>query len=236
VLGVFPVGKSREQPFRREDPVEFVNVRYTKTGVSRFFSHRDIARAFERVIRRAEVPVAYSSGFTPHPRISYANVASTGSASNAEYLQIALSEEVDVEQLCAALDTQMPVGMNVLSVVKAKKGLAAAFDASLWHVDWQIPAGVLSEAVTQFLAAESVEISRKTKDGERRQEIRPQVLEMTVENGQIEMLVAHTVPLVRPQDVLKALQSFVPSLAFFPEPRFTRLEQVLLADTRPAVD
>ena len=57
-----------------------LRVRYAKRGRARFTSHRDFSRAFERALRRAAVPMAYSSGFNPHPRISYAGAAPTGAA------------------------------------------------------------------------------------------------------------------------------------------------------------
>ena len=72
--------------------VQRIRLRYTKRGRLRFTSHRDIPRAFERALRRAEVPMAYSAGFTPHPKMSYANAAPTGMGSEAEYLEIALTE------------------------------------------------------------------------------------------------------------------------------------------------
>ena len=82
----------REQPEQQAPPVQRLRVRYAKRGRLRFTSHRDFSRAFERAVFRARVPMAYSSGFNPHPRISYAGAAPTGSASEAEYLEIALAE------------------------------------------------------------------------------------------------------------------------------------------------
>lgn len=72
-----------------------IRLRYTKRGRLRFTSHRDFQRAFERALRRAEVPMAYSAGFTPHPKVSYANAAPTGTGSEAEYLEIALTQTRD---------------------------------------------------------------------------------------------------------------------------------------------
>ena len=72
-----------------------IRLRYTKRGRLRFTSHRDFQRAFERALRRAEVPMAYSAGFTPHPKVSYANAAPTGTGSEAEFLEIALTERRD---------------------------------------------------------------------------------------------------------------------------------------------
>ena len=78
------------------DPaVQKLRLRYAKRGPARFTSHRDFSRALERALRRAEVPMAYSSGFNPHPRISYAGAAPTGSASEAEYLEIGLAKVLD---------------------------------------------------------------------------------------------------------------------------------------------
>ena len=92
-----------------------------QAGPLRFTSHRDFARAFERAIRRAGVPIAYSQGFTPHPKISYASAAPTGVASEAEYLEIGLQAEVDPEQLRAALDAALSPGLDVLEVVGAPR-------------------------------------------------------------------------------------------------------------------
>ena len=70
--------------------VQRLRLRYAKRGRLRFASHRDFQRAFERALRRAQVPMAYSAGFSPHPKISYANAAPTGTASEAEYLEIGM--------------------------------------------------------------------------------------------------------------------------------------------------
>src|SRR6059058_2885844 len=84
--------------------VQRLRVRYAKRGRARFTSHRDFSRAFERALRRAGVPMAYSSGFSPHPRISYANASPTGAASEAEYCEIGLTEPCDPERVREALD------------------------------------------------------------------------------------------------------------------------------------
>ncbi len=72
-----------------------LRLRYAKRGRLRFTSHRDIARAFERALRRAHVPMAYSQGFNPHPKISWIGAAPTGVASEAEYVEIQLVEAAE---------------------------------------------------------------------------------------------------------------------------------------------
>src|SRR5215467_12649173 len=81
-----------------------VRLRFAKRGRLRFLSHRDVARSFERAVRRAGVPVSHSHGFSPHPRLSWIGAAPTGTASEAEYVEIGLTREVDPAALVAALD------------------------------------------------------------------------------------------------------------------------------------
>jgi radical SAM-linked protein len=106
----------REQPEQQAPPVQRLRIRYAKRGRLRFTSHRDFSRAFERAVFRARVPMGYSSGFNPHPRISYAGAAPTGSASEAEFLEIALAEVVDPAMIHEQLAEALPDGLDVLEV------------------------------------------------------------------------------------------------------------------------
>src|ERR1700742_3545303 len=116
--------------------VQRVRVRYTKRGRLRFSSHRDFARAFERALRRAEVPMAYSSGFSPHPKISYLGAAPTGVASEAEYLEISLARRVEPGALLTQLDAALPDGLDIVDVVDATgSALADRLQASRWQVE-----------------------------------------------------------------------------------------------------
>jgi radical SAM-linked protein len=78
--------------------VQRVRLRFAKRGRLRFTSHRDVQRA----VRRAGVPIAWSAGFSPHPRLSWAGAVPTGAASEAEYVEVGLAEAVDPEVLRAA--------------------------------------------------------------------------------------------------------------------------------------
>ena len=204
-----------------------LRIRYAKRGRARFTSHRDFGRAFERALRRAGVPMAYSSGFSPHPRISYANASPTGAASEAEYLEIALAEARPPAAVQAALDAALPPGLDVLEVVESPPGaLADALTGSRWRV---AVAGVapdnLATAVRAFLDAPAVPVSRMTKNGLREFDARAAVVTLdTVEDG-LQMLLEHGTPLVRPDDVLTGMART--STAFVPAevPVLTRLEQ-----------
>src|SRR6187200_2383990 len=90
--------------------VQRLRLRYAKRGRLRFSSTRDFQRALERALRRADVPMAFSAGFHPHPKISYANAAPTGTASEAEYFEISVTDRVDPDSLRDALDEALPEG------------------------------------------------------------------------------------------------------------------------------
>ena len=198
-----------------------LRVRYAKRGRLRFTSHRDFSRAFERAVVRARLPVAYSSGFNPHPRISYAGASPTGAASEAEYLEIGLSQESDPAEIRSALDVALPPGLDVLEVVVAAGGsLADLLEGSVWRT--RVPglsAARAAEAVAGFLATDEVLVERMTKKGLRTFDCRAAVVSLAVTpeaayapgNGEecaiLEMVLRHGTPSVRPDDVLAGLRA-----------------------------
>jgi radical SAM-linked protein len=219
--------------------VQRIRIRYAKRGPLRFTSHRDFARAFERAIQRAGVPIAYSQGFTPHPKISYASAAPTGVASEAEYLEIALRERVDPGQLVLALDAALSPGLDVLAAVEAQgASLADRMEASLWRIELPgVGDDAAASAVEQFLARAEVLVERMTKQGRRSFDARAAVLTLTVATaahppsggGQppcaiLESVVRQLTPAVRPDDVLAGLR-LVAGLEPASPPRVTRLRQ-----------
>src|SRR5271154_5558812 len=105
--------------------VQRVRVHYAKRGRLRFVSHRDFARAFERAVRRADVPTAFSAGFNPHQKISYLGAAPTGVASEAEFLELSLTRRVEPTWLRDALDAALPPGLDIVEVVEAQGGSLA---------------------------------------------------------------------------------------------------------------
>ncbi len=230
--------------------VQRIRIRYAKRGPLRFTSHRDVARAFERAVRRAGVPIAYSQGFTPHPKISYASAAPTGVASEAEYLELGLSAVVDPAELRRALDAALSSGLDVIEAVSAAgAGLADRIDASHWRIECPgVSADRLADAVEAFRAAGEVPVERLTKQGRRRFDARPAVFRIAVEAavgtpaataGQpcaiLDLVVRQVTPTVRPDDVLAGLQVVAGLVPPVP-PRVTRLAQGRLTEQGDIVD
>jgi len=194
-----------------------MRIRYAKRGRLRFTSHRDFSRAFERAVFRARIPMAYSSGFNPHPRISYAGAAPTGSASEAEYLEIALAQVLDPASVHAQLDESLPDGLDILEVVVAAPGpLSDRLEASHWRIELPgVPLEDAAAAVTSLLAAGEVLVERMTKKGLRTFDVRAAVIGLVAAGSPksegpcaiLDVVLRHGTPAVRPDDVLAGLRS-----------------------------
>jgi radical SAM-linked protein len=201
----------------------------------RFASHRDIARAVERGIRRAGLPVAHSAGFSPHPKISYAGGAPTGAASEAEYLEISLTASIEPDVLRDRLDAALPDGIDVIEVADLAVAAAPRLEASDWQVELPgVAADQAASAVHAFLASTQVEVERLTSSGVRRLDARAGVVSLEVDRraqaaGQpgyaiLRMVVRHLTPAVRPDDILVGLRH-VSGLELPLPARVTRLAQ-----------
>lgn len=229
-----------------------LRLRYARRGRLRFASHRDFARALERAVRRAGVPVAYSAGFSPHPKISYASAPPTGVASEAEYFEIAVTTPVTPQWLREELDAALPAGFDILDcVVSAGGSLADRIDASHWLVE--LPGAepeAVAAALRWFLDQERVEVERSTRSGRRRLDARGPVVRAGLVATDLdrapslpaqppcailEMVVRQATPAVRPDDVLTALRSAAALVVPAP-PRATRLAQGLLDGAGRLVD
>jgi len=228
--------------------VQHLVVRYAKRGKMRFASHRDVARAFERGVRRAGLPIAYSAGFSPHPKISYAGGAPTGVASEAEYLSLALTVRQAETQVCQRLDAALPDGIDVIDVTEETSGAPkGGLEASEWRVVLPgVRPAAAEQAVASFLTLGEAPVERLTDKGVRCLDARAAVVEMNVidadeiaadpDGGQraattghedcaiIRMVVLHTAPAVRPEDILTALRDGNGIAASSP-PLTTRLAQ-----------
>ncbi len=222
----------REQPEQQAPPVQRLRIRYAKRGRLRFTSHRDFSRAFERAIFRARVPMAYSSGFNPHPRISYAGAAPTGSASEAEYLEIGLAAVVDPVAIRELLEEALPDGLDIVDIVDVANApggaLADLLEASHWLIDLDVPLAEARSAVEQFLEAAEIPVERMTKKGLREFDCRGPVVSLAAApyegRTRLDLVLRHAVPAVRPDDVLSGLAS-IAGLAPSGSPLLTRLEQ-----------
>lgn len=206
----------RVPPNEAQPVVQRIRCRYTKSGRMRFASHRDFQRSLERAVRRAGIPIAFSGGFSPRPRISYANAAPTGAASQAEYLEIGLRESCDLVAVRADLNEALPNGFDFAEMVPAAGGkLAERLEASLWELQLGgVTVAEVDAAVEVLRSNSSVVFSRITKSGRKEIDLLAPWRSHEVLSGKttlgescaiLRVVVRHTTPAVRPDDFLTVL-------------------------------
>jgi radical SAM-linked protein len=162
-----------------------LRVRFSKLGKVRFTSHRDVARVWERAIRIVALPVAYSQGFSPRPRVSFGLALSTSAESVAEYLDIDLDEtklsgEFDVDATAQRLDAALPDGFAVMAASAIAPGavsLQQVVTSCSWVIDLHdVDHQVVQPAVDRLLAAETVIVMRERKGKVVEDDLRPGLL------------------------------------------------------------
>ena len=166
-----------------------LRIRYSKKGKVRFISHRDVARIWERALRRVGVSVAYSQGFSPRPKLSFGLALSTGHESEAEFLDLELSDEggdwtaVRGEDLAARLTAALPMGLDVVAVAPVEKGdsLQQAVTSCTWAIEVDdVDREYMDAWVAGVLSREEIVVERERKGKPVVEDLRPHVLALDV--------------------------------------------------------
>jgi radical SAM-linked protein len=162
-----------------------VRLRFNKLGKIRWTSHRDVARMWERALRRTSLPVARTAGFTPRPKVSFGLALPTGHESVAEYLDVELeTASLDVGSLPARLSLALPAGIDVTgaAVVDARAGsLQEAVTSCTWELEAVgAPLDEIDELVSRALAAGSIVITRQRKGSDVTDDVRPAIVSARV--------------------------------------------------------
>ena len=198
-----------------------LRIRYTKLGKIRFIGHRDVARIWERTLRKANIPVLYSQGFSPHPRISFGLALPTGFESEAEYVDIYLGEEFfmndfDSKSIQQDIDRALPVGMDALGigiVSTSEDSLQEAVDTCIWEVRVSgVSVEEFKKIMDEMFSSDSLNIERERKGKLLVEDVRLQVHSMDIteehEDGVTILTELGTKPRVlRPTDLLKRINS-----------------------------
>lgn len=185
--------------------------RFSKQGKVRFTSHRDVARMWERAFRRVALPLAYTQGFTPRPRVSFGLALPTGAESVAEYLDVELAEGAgaDVASLPAHLTPALPAGVDVLAASVVDDG-AASLQHDVTSCSWVVetaglPAGEVDARVAAALAAPALVISRERKGRSSDQDVRAGIVALEAAGTSLIAELAAQPRALRPSELLTAL-------------------------------
>lgn len=191
----------------------YARVTYRKTGLLAFLGHLDVARAFDRAVRRAKIPVAYSQGFSPHALISFASPLPVGVAGEAELCAIELASEWSSEAILRALARQLPPDLMVTQaqvLPRAKRSPFADLVAADYRVQYRgVTDADLQAAVQRLLARPEWPIRRVTKSRELELDLRPRVGDLRVEpGGRLRMRLGLAEDnLAKPEEVIEQLNA-----------------------------
>jgi radical SAM-linked protein len=204
-------------------------IRWTKEGRVRFVSARDLSSVWERALRRADLPIAYSEGFSPHAKVSFPDALPVGVSSTGEYAELTFAAPIVPDRDLAALSAALPEGMDITTYVEVPDGapkLARMLRATLWELEWPpVDADelslLLSTRCRQLLAAEHAEVIRHRPDGDRIIDVRPALLTLAVGTRHdprgartvLRAVLRNDGPTVRPTDLQTALATDVVSEA-----------------------
>jgi radical SAM-linked protein len=232
-----------------------VRLCYTKLGKVRWISHRDVARALERAFRISELPLAFSEGFSPRPKVSFGLALSTGHESHGEYLDLVLGEEYPLAVVPAQLNAALPDGLAVTDAVPLVER-APALQEAVTAVEWSVevahadgsPVGEseLRAAVATGLACEALPVQRRRKGREVIDDVRQVVRRLDVTSGQhVEMELSTQPRGAKPGDLLAGIAQAAGVPGGLVDVRALRTHQwierdgarlsPLSADTRPRV-
>jgi radical SAM-linked protein len=180
-------------------------LRFRKTGDLRLVSHHDLMHCFERMFRRAALPIQLTQGFNPRPRLWFAQSLALGVAGQNEVLELELTESLPCEELHRRLGEQCPPGLAVLAVKRIELRASARVRRALYRMSLVAPMADLPQRCAAFMSGEHHWIER-SRPHRRRLDIRPFVGALRACGEWLEMALWVTpYGAARPEEVALAL-------------------------------
>ena len=191
-------------------------IKFRKYGVMKFIGHLDVMRFFQKVMRRADIPIAFTGGFSPHMIMSFANPLGVGVTSDGEYFDIELTEAIDMQAAVARMNDTVVEGIEIVNMVpisddKKQTGMSivAAADYLSSVKNGEFPEDWKQKA-EGFMSQPSICIIKKKKKSEKEVDIKPMIYKFEVRDNSVYMLVATgSVENLKPELVMQALCGYL---------------------------
>ena len=192
-----------------------VRIKFTKNGCMKFIGHLDVMRYFQKVMRRADVDIAYSEGFSPHQIMSFAAPLGVGLTSQGEYLDIEVHSTKSSKEMVEAMNETMVEGISVLSYrllddnSQNAMSLVAAADYNVMFREKYKPDINIREEFQKFISRDKIEILKKTKKSEKIVDIKPMIIDSGVNAQGIFMkLATGSANNLKPELVMQAFSEY----------------------------
>lgn len=189
-----------------------LRIKFRKYGPIRYIGHLDVMRFFQKAIRRAQIDIAYTSGFSPHQIMAFAAPLGVGLTSNGEYMDIEVHSISSCRDVLERLNQASVPGIEVttVKVLPENAGNAMASVAAASYTvkfrEGREPAADLASLLPGFLAKDRILITKETKKGSREMDIKPGIYSLDYREGRFTMLVdASSGGNIKPSQVVEAL-------------------------------
>lgn len=186
-----------------------IRVRFSKQGQMKFIGHLDMVRYFQKVMRRGEIDMAYSEGFSPHQKMSFAAPLSLGVLSKGEYFDMEVNSTLSTKEAIERINEQNVEGVKVLSyklLPDNAKNAMAVMSAADYFVYTDI---FTDDDITGFINQDSINVIKKTKKSEKEVDIKPLIYSIKKEdNGIFIKLAQGSAQNLKPELVVTALENF----------------------------
>ncbi len=188
-----------------------IRVKFRKYGALKFIGHLDVMRYFQKAVRRAEIDVCYSEGFSPHMKMSFAAPLGLGITSDGEYMDLIVKESPSSEEALRRLNAVMAEGIEVLSWrrlpenSKNAMSIVAAADYEVRFRPGYEPSAHWEERFQEFVSQPEISVIKETKKYEQIVDIRPWIYACQVKDGVISLkIAAGSVHNLKPELLLQA--------------------------------
>lgn len=166
-----------------------IRVKFTKENDMKYISHLDLMRLLMRAIRRANIPIAMTQGFSPHPKLSLSHALAVGISSQAEYADLELYPPIKLDELTQALNQVLPYGIKILQAVFINhnaKSLTSIINRLLYKIE--IKDEEISQKIDEFLTKEEVLFSREVNGKKKEINIRKFIDQITLNKQELLIL------------------------------------------------
>ena len=160
-------------------------LQFTKYGDMKYVSHLDLIRLFTRIFHRADLPLAYSEGFNPHPKMSVLLPLSVGFESSCEYIDVELKEGVGMLDCMKKLKGKLPLGMEIPQITELNETSKKAKAIRYASYEFRFDSPLTQEQADAFLELDTIEVIKKTKRSEGVANIRADIMDLYTADGKV---------------------------------------------------
>ncbi len=193
-----------------------IRIKFNKSGVMKFIGHLDIMRYFQKAVRRSDIDIAYSGGYSPHQVMSFASPLGVGITSDGEYIDIEINSPITSKEALKRLNDTMAEGIEVLSFRKLPDDSKIAMSI-VERADYEVtfrsgyePEAGWEERITPFFLQDEIIVLKKTKKSEKEVDIKPLIYSIAAQNGKISMqIAAGSVNNLKPELVMEAFCEYI---------------------------